>query len=144
MHLRTPWGPPQFPFDPSHCPFGIPRDPYMRYPESDNMRAVCCFKQGRARSSTLCTEMINLSNWCACHQIILSAVHLPGIHHKLDSLSRHFSRDSKRELYNLVIENVFQQWDPHLRTSLGISCSLEMQSAVARGLKVQVPKERHF
>jgi hypothetical protein len=58
--------------------------------QTDNTTVVAYInKQGGTRSSTLCAHAIKLIKWCLVRQIVLTAIHIPGLTNiHADSLSR--------------------------------------------------------
>lgn len=79
---------------------------------SDSTTTIFCInKQEGAKSASLCTEAVNLWNWCPTNQITLSAAYLLGKQNVLaDSQSRHFAIDHEWELHNSVLHNISMQW----------------------------------
>lgn len=59
----------------------------------------------------MCTEDINLWNWCTEHQIQTLAVYHTGVQNvTADRLSRYFSQDSEWVLDSQILHGICQRW----------------------------------
>jgi hypothetical protein len=79
---------------------------------SDNTTVVQYInKQGGTKSSSLCIEAWNLWQLAIQNNIVLKAVHLPGIQNCLaDQLSRHKVLNTEWTLCKRVVQSIFQIW----------------------------------
>lgn len=69
------------------------------------------YQQTRGNETAVCTEAVNLWNWCISHQILLSAAYLFGTQNVFaDLLSRHFAIRYHWELHDSVVHNFFTRW----------------------------------
>ena len=80
--------------------------------ECDNSSAVTYInKQGGTRSWTLCQEAMTLYEWAFNHQVMLQAVHRPGVNNELaDYLSRNRPDPTEWSLSKRACRMLFQRW----------------------------------
>lgn len=93
------------------CHHFLPRSIHLH-----NDRQQCQYelhKLTRAvRSPSLCSEAIRLWNWCIIHQILITAVYLPGLQHMIaDNFSRHFTKDHDWELNRSILGQIILIWN---------------------------------
>ena len=83
----------------------------------DNTTVVAYInRQGGTRSAQLCAITWTIFQWCICHSVILSAVHLPGEENSAaDALSRGWIRPTEWSLHPQVAQTLFRLIDrPHV------------------------------